>query len=87
MTKQKPKYVPPVDVEGNYAVDAFFAKLFPEHAPKEPRPRGAAYRTPAEPPPEEARLLPRRSPLADERPRWSGKPKPERSQETPTLFM
>ncbi len=84
MTKQKPKYVPPVDAEGNYTVDAFFAKLFPEHAPKEPQTRGAAYRSPAEPPPEEVRPLRRRSPLAEEHPRWSGQPKPERPQETPT---
>ena len=82
MSNRKPKYVPPVDFDGSYAVDAFLAKVFPEHAAKEPQERGAAYRRPPEPPPEEARPVRRRSPLADERPRWSGKPK--RSPETPT---
>jgi hypothetical protein len=82
--KRKPKYVPPVDLDGNYTVDAAFAELFPEHAPKEPQTRGAAYRSPAEPPPEETWPARRRSPLADERPRWTGKPKPGRSRETPS---
>jgi hypothetical protein len=80
--KRKSKYVPPVDAEGNYTVDAAFAELFHGQTPKEPQTRGTAYRSPAEPPPEGP--LRRRSPLADERPRWSGKPKPGRSQETPT---
>jgi hypothetical protein len=81
---KRSKYVPPVDLDGNYTVDAFFAELFHGQTPKEPQIRGAAYRSPAEPPPEEARPLRRRSPLADEWPRWSGKPKPGRSQEKPT---
>jgi hypothetical protein len=84
MSNRKPKYVPPVDAEGNYTVDAAFAELFHGQTPKEPQTPGAAYRSPPAPPPEEARPVRRRSPLADERPRWSGKPNPGHSQETPS---
>jgi hypothetical protein len=80
MPKRKPKCVPIIDFEGNYAVDAFFAKLSGKRPSKEPKTPGAAYRKPPEPPPEEAKPVRRHSPLADERPRG----KPTRSQEKPT---
>lgn len=68
-TKRKPKYVPPVDVDGEYAVDALFAKLFPRQAQKDPAVKrsGTAYRSPPEPPPEKARPV-RRRPLAGDLP-------------------
>lgn len=77
-TNRKPKYVPPVDADGNYASDATFAELFPKQAPKEPAAKrfGTAYRSPPDPPPEEARPVRRQSPLAEPRPRQTGQPKP-----------
>ena len=65
-TKRNPKYVPPVDVDGEYAVNALFAKLFPRQTPKDPAVKrsGTAYRSP----PEEAQPLRRRSPLAGDLP-------------------
>ncbi len=77
-TKRKPKYVSPVDVDGEYAVDAPFAKLFPKRATKDPTAKrfGTAYRSPPEPPPKEARPLRRRSPLAEDRPELTDQPRP-----------
>jgi hypothetical protein len=77
-TKRKPKYVPPVAVDGEYAVDALFAKLFPTQATKDPTAKrfGTAYRSPPKPPPEEARPVRRRSPLAEDRPELTEKPRP-----------
>jgi len=75
---RKPKYVPPVDAEGNYAADAIFANPRREQTPKEPHTRtfGAAYRLPPGPPPEEQRPIRRHSPLAEDHPPRTGHPDP-----------
>jgi hypothetical protein len=77
-TNRKPKYVPLVDADGNYAADAAFAELFPKQEPKEPTAKrfGTAYRSPPSPPPEEARPVRRYSRLAEEQPPRKGQPKP-----------
>jgi len=64
MPKRKPTYVPPVDLDGNYTVDksceSLFNKLVSNLDSFERF--GAAYRTPPEPPPEEARPIRRYNP-------------------------
>ncbi len=71
MAKRKPKCVPLIDVDGNYTVDANFAQLKRDQPPKEPSARtfGAAYRSPPEPPPEEALPIRRYSPHVEDRPK------------------
>jgi len=70
--------VPPVDADGNYAIDAAFAELFPKQAPKEPAAKrfGTAYRSPPGPPPEEARPVRRYGRLVEDQPPRTGEPKP-----------